>query len=182
MTTKRQLDPKHPISLPTVIEEPKDKVARPSYSKEVGKEICDLIAEGLTLDQTAAKLRVTARCILRWIGADEELGHEYAQARARQGDAYADRIATVVDRVGDPDTPEHLKLDANQARVMIDGLKWAAAKRAPKKYGDRITQEVVGKDGAPLAAPPSSLDTARWIADLLLTAETDKAKGDSGTD
>src|SRR5258708_21712114 len=32
----------------------------------------------------------------------------------------------------------------------VDARKWLMSKMAPKKYGDKITQEVTGKDGAAL--------------------------------
>lgn len=41
-------------------------------------------------------------------------------------------------------------IDAPMARVEIDTRKWMAAKFLPKKYGEKITQEVTGKDGSPL--------------------------------
>ena len=41
------------------------------------------------------------------------------------------------------DMTEHRKLK-------IDARKWVVAKMQPKKYGDKITQELTGKDGAPL--------------------------------
>ena len=36
-------------------------------------------------------------------------------------------------------------------RVKIDALKWIAGRRAPKRYGERVQQEITGADGGPLA-------------------------------
>jgi len=43
------------------------------------------------------------------------------------------------------------KIDAAMARVEIDARKWFASKFLPKRYGDRIAQEITGADGGPLA-------------------------------
>ena len=106
-----------------------------------------------------------------------EFVRKYMRAREAQGDAYADKVVNIVGRVIDPETPEHLKLDANSARVAIDALKWSAAKRAPKKYSDRIATELTGALTVE-EKPRDKLATARWIADLLLTAEAAKQTKD----
>jgi hypothetical protein len=42
------------------------------------------------------------------------------------------------------------KIDWQTARLEIDTLKWQAGKEAPKRYGDRISQEISGPGGAPI--------------------------------
>ena len=42
------------------------------------------------------------------------------------------------------------KIDAAMARVEIDARKWFASKFLPKRYGERIAQEITGADGGPL--------------------------------
>ena len=37
-----------------------------------------------------------------------------------------------------------------RARLRIDAIKWQLSKMYPRKYGDRITQEFSGTNGAPL--------------------------------
>jgi hypothetical protein len=39
------------------------------------------------------------------------------------------------------------KIDAAMARVEIDARKWFASKFLPKRYGDKIAQEISGPDG-----------------------------------
>lgn len=34
-----------------------------------------------------------------------------------------------------------------RSRLRVDARKWYASKLAPKKYGDKITQEISGPDG-----------------------------------
>ena len=148
---------------------PKEQVkGRPSdYTPELAFEICALIAEGSTLKEVAAKTGAGRRTILDWLDQHAEFAHQYARAREMQGDSDADEVKHVMRRVIDPETPADDRLDAHQARVAIDALKWSAGKRAPKKYGDRIVQELTGKGGEALKGPADTLATARWIADIL---------------
>jgi hypothetical protein len=48
--------------------------------------------------------------------------------------------------LADSATPE----DFNVKKLQIWARQWKAGKRAPKKYGDRLTQEITGADGGPL--------------------------------
>ena len=41
-------------------------------------------------------------------------------------------------------------VSVNHAKLRIDTRKWAASKLKPKKYGDRVMNELTGKDGGPV--------------------------------
>ena len=151
----------------------KRKPNRSAYTPELATELCALITEGGTIESIAKKAGVKPRSIWKWLEKYPEFVHKYVRAREAQGDAYADKVVNIVGRVIDPETPEHLKLDANSARVAIDALKWSAAKRSPRKYGDRIATELTGAIKLE-GKPPDTLETARWIADMLLTADATK--------
>ena len=182
-SSKHIMDAHVRASIAKTLEPDKPITGRPSdYTEEKAEEVCALIAEGQTLNQAAEVIGTSARSIMRWLAKSEAFRQNYAGARLLQGDADADEAKHVMRRVIDPNIPEDQRLDANQARVAIDTLKWCAGKRAPAKYGDKITAEVTGKDGTPLnAQPPPLLATARWIADLLLTADANKKK-DEGSE
>ena len=154
---------------------------RPSeYTHELAFEICALIAEGGTLNEVAAKTCVDRRTILRWIDKHDDFCHRYARARELQGDAYADEIKHLMRRVVDPKMPDDLKLDANAARVAIDARKLSAGQRAPRPDRAKLMQENTRKDRGPgdMKEKTDTLDTARWVADILLTgkAEAEKRK------
>jgi hypothetical protein len=65
----------------------------------------------------------------------------YARAREAQQDTFAGQIIDIADTDDDP----------QRARNRIDARKWHAAKTAPRKYGDRVMQEITGADGGPIA-------------------------------
>ena len=44
--------------------------------------------------------------------------------------------------------PDHENVQ--QSRLRVDSRKWLLSKQLPKKYGDKITQEITGDASAPL--------------------------------
>jgi len=58
--------------------------------------------------------------------------------RARE--AQADKLFKECLEIADKATPENV----NVARLQVDTRKWAAARLAPKKYGDHISHDVHG--------------------------------------
>lgn len=64
------------------------------------------------------------------------------QARTAGGFSHADRIIDTVDRVS---TGE---IDPQSARAMLDGLKWAAERMAPKSHSNRQEIDHQSSDGS----------------------------------
>lgn len=89
-----------------------------------------MIAQGMTLRQVASETGVPMGTMLRWTTLPEHL-EQYARARESAADIFETDIIEAAMSAG----PETAAAD----RVKIDALKWVAARRAPKKYGDRIT-------------------------------------------
>ena len=114
-------------------------VGRPSkYSEELVSEICRLLSEGESLRQICEREDMPARSTVnKWLAQKREFADQYARARERQADYYADEMVHLAD------TAE----DVNKARLQIDTRKWIAAKLLPKKYNDRlVTEHVAGGD------------------------------------
>lgn len=120
---------------------------RPLFTPEqraiLEQRMVEIIAQGGTFEKAAKEFGCSAALLCKWISDPEatELREQYMRAREAQGDAYADKVI---------DTAEDPTLDANEKRVRIDAYKWAAGKRKPKVYGDRVTQEHTGPDGGPI--------------------------------
>lgn len=119
-------------------------MGRPStFTDEIAAEICDRIAIGDSLAQICRDEGMPAvRTVMRWLREKEDFRQQYVRAREEQADADADAVADVGRRTLSGE------LDPQAARVAIDALKWTAAKRQPKKYGDRV--ELAGDAKAPL--------------------------------
>lgn len=102
-------------------------------------EVCLQVANGKTLRQIGQHFGVNAGTIIKWVGENESYSQQYARAR----DSAADLFETEIIEAALCVSPETAAAD----RVKIDALKWVAARRAPKKYGDRVAQEISGPDG-----------------------------------
>lgn len=68
----------------------------------------------------------------RWCNSSPELFSEYARARQIQADYYADQTVAIAD----------FESDNIRARNRMDARRWHASKIAPRKYGDRIQNEI----------------------------------------
>lgn len=113
--------------------------------------ICERLADGASLRQIIAEPGMPSiPAIFRWLEANEEFRNQYAHARALQADVYADEIPHIADNTESgcktktgPNGTEITEGDMiEHRRLRIDARKWAASKLAPKKYGERVTQDV----------------------------------------
>jgi hypothetical protein len=79
--------------------------------------------------------------ISRWLSeGSEQLREQYAHAMDLRGQRFGEKVTDLAEKV-----IEDKDLDPNRARVAVDALKWAAARLAPKRYGDRIEAHVTGE-------------------------------------
>jgi len=115
------------------VTKPKNKQGRPTiYTQAIADEICERLAHGETLRKMVLDEHMPASsAIYRWLDNNESFKEQYAQARVRQADYYAEMII-------DESFGAH---DASIGRLRMDALKWASSKIAPKKYGDKIELE-----------------------------------------
>jgi hypothetical protein len=111
----------------------KKKTGRPTiYTQAIADEICERLAHGETLRKMVLDEHMPpAGTIYRWLDSNESFRDQYARARVRQADYYAEMII-------DESFGAH---DASIGRLRMDALKWASSKIAPKKYGDKIELE-----------------------------------------
>lgn len=99
------------------------------------------MCEGKSLRRIARE-RETSRTSLHRLIEAHIPPDQYARAREAQGDIYAERIDDVRDKV------ESGELAPDQARVMIDALKWQAAKFHRNRYGEKV--ELTGDPERPV--------------------------------
>lgn len=118
----------------------KRKIGRPSkYSGEIVERICELIASGMSLRTVCSQDGMpSAFTVCKWLSENEEFSKQYARAREEQADSFADEIIDIADSVA-PEAGEVAK-----AKLQIDARKWKASKMAPKKYGDKVEQQITG--------------------------------------
>ena len=129
-----------------------------AYPESIRLEICERIAKGESMVSICASegMPVTS-VVYNWLTVDKEFSDRYARAREQQAEHYLDEIIAISDDVsldeiidgeGNPRTNHEA---IQRSRLKVDTRKWAMSKLAPKKYGDKITQEVTGANGDPIS-------------------------------
>lgn len=107
------------------------------------QEICSMVAEGLTIREIAQHFGVSGGTIIAWVSGSPEASEQYARARDAASDLFESDIIEAAKNITDP----------AEARVKIDALKWIAARRAPKKYSERLQQDHISSDGSMTPKP-----------------------------
>jgi len=93
---------------------------------------------------------------LRRVAADAALQTLYAEAMAARADKYAEETIDIADDgSGDTyvDDNGNARADTewiSRSKLRVAARQWYAAKISPKKYGDKVTQELTGPNGGPV--------------------------------
>lgn len=134
------------------------------FRQEIADKLLERLAEGESLRAICRDDDMPARStVFKWLAdpAHSAFVDQYARAREAQAEALFEDILEIADdKSGDVkivgrDGEEREVCDTEfvaRARLRVDARKWMAGKLAPKKYGEKITQEHTGADGAALPA------------------------------
>ncbi len=137
------------------------KTGRPSkYTKKLTEKICERIALGESMRAICDDADMPSRrSVLRWLNDHEEFRTLHAEARELQADHFFDEIFEIADDASNDFMARQQKdggaektLDAEhiqRSRLRVDTRKWAMARMAPKKYGDKIQH--TGDGGGPVS-------------------------------
>jgi len=128
------------------------------FTEEMADAILHGIAEGNSLVSILKEddELPSYTTVMKWLRQYPEFAANYARAREDQADHDADKIGDIAERVVKGE------VDPQAARVAIDAYKWAAGKRKPKVYGEKLA---IGGDAD---APPIRTTTKLDISALSL--------------
>lgn len=140
------------------------KIGRPTdYTKDMADEICEKISGGLSLRAICAEAGMPARgTVYRWLIENADFQDQYARAREKQADYFAEEIIEIAD------SAEAESAAVSKAKLQIDARKWAASKIAPKKYGDKQEIDVKSSDGSMRPSVRLNAEEFRKIAEDVL--------------
>lgn len=141
-------------------------MARPtSYTPEKAAKICALIAEDPRRLSTILDEHddlPTAKTVWQWLALHGEFREMYARAREQQMEALAEETLDIADETSrdtifktGKDGSEYEAPDSEwiaRSKLRVDTRKWLMSKLAPRKYGDKITNELTGPNGQPLGS------------------------------
>lgn len=132
-----------------------------AFDQAIADRICELIAEGITLREILRRNPDFPkwRTVHLWRNEQPQFEAAYREARKMGFDAIAEETIEIADdgsndwtvrqkgeeQVNDLDG-EHVQ----RSKLRIDTRLKLLAKWDPARYGDRVTQELVGKDGGPV--------------------------------
>lgn len=117
-------------------------MARPSeYNFDLCKEICEDVANGFNI-KTVLKSKheypdFSTWC--RWKRENDELYNLYIKSIQDKADSVEEELENVYDML------KAKEIDPSSANVLIQTLKWKAAKYYPKMFGDKVQQEHSGE-------------------------------------
>jgi hypothetical protein len=171
------------------------KTGRPSsYSLELGDLICALLAEGKSLRKICALDNMPVMStVLLWVMKGERgdreyeaFSEQYRDAREAQAEYWADELIDISDddsndyafKESDDKSGSSAKAfivqdNINRAKLRVHTRMWVASKLRPKKYGDKVTQEITGKDGGPVELTDAKAALLRGIVPDATSGRTD---------
>lgn len=119
---------------------------RPSiHTPELEREVLSRLSQMSMVKVCEMEGMPDRSTIYKWIDEIEGFSNKYARACDERADHRAEMIDDIAHRCLSGE------VDPQAARVAIDAHKWTASKLKPKKYGDKIQQEVTGAEGQALA-------------------------------
>ncbi len=142
-------------------------MARPTiYTQELADAICERLSVGESLRSVCRSDDMPSIAVIfKWFRTKDGFVEQYARAKEESADALVEDCLDIADN----EVKEPLVIDGEpvydkegnpvmvvtqqaiaHAKLRVDTRKWKASKLKPKKYGDKVHQEVTGKDGAPL--------------------------------
>ncbi len=123
--------PPRPPSNPYAVVVWTPPLRRPRTRHEIVTAVCRRIEAGELVDEAAYAEGWSYLTIWEWTRADDALAKMYALAREHSAESLeieAIRVAR---------SPNPMPFSFNP-RLLVDTLKWAAAKRRPKVYSERV--------------------------------------------
>lgn len=134
---------------------------RPStFDQTIADTICERLGDGQSLREICRDPSMPDKAtVFRWLAQHEPFRQQYAVAREVQADHLLEEMLDIADdarndwmtraqgegEIQVPDT-EHI----SRSKLRISTRQWMMAKMAPKKYGERVQQEISGPNGAPI--------------------------------
>ena len=173
-----------------ITDRPLRKVGRPPipYDEDAASEICARLSQGETMSAICQDQGLPSeRTVYRWLAVEPTFWQLYARAREAQMEKWADDILEIIDdsrndyiarlnKSGESASVLNTE-NVQRSRLRSDNRKWILSKLLPKTFGDRIATELTGAIKVE-EKPMDKLATARWIADLLLSADAAKQADD----
>ena len=145
------------------------RLGRPSsFTPAIGARICERLVEGESLRTICADDDMPSRAgVMKWLASGQYpiFLDQYTRAKEASGDTDADDVAHYARQAACG------AIEPAAATAAINGLKWTAGKKAPKKYGDKVAVVGGSETDAPIRHEFSDLDRAKAVAAIVAKAK-----------
>jgi hypothetical protein len=126
----------------------------PVYSEELAEEICDRLATGESLYAICQDAHMpTEKAVRLWVETrPDSFAPMYTRAREFGYDSIAEAILSLgTDKAACSGPDGYIDNgEVQRLRMLSENRKWLLSKMQPKRYGDKVTQEITGEDGGAL--------------------------------
>lgn len=124
----------------------------PKVTTELLEEVCGLLVEDKTLVEIAKKLKFDRSNFLRYIllPGNEEMFKMYMDARKAQALGWADDMIEISEGKTDYYNSENAAERVSRDSLKLRAKQWLASRIMSTVFGDRVAQEISGKDGGPV--------------------------------
>ena len=112
-------------------------------------QICARLATGEPLEPILREMGLVKRTINSWREKDEEIAKQFDEARDAGYDAIAYRLRATA-RGKSAEQGGDSTGDTQRDKLIIETDLKLLAKWDPRRYGDKVQQEITGKDGSDL--------------------------------
>jgi len=111
-------------------------IGRPSdYTPEITDRVCEELMAGKSLIKICEAEDMPDRgTVVRWMNSNPDFASKCARAREEQAEFMDDLILDAANACDED--------NAQSTRVKISAYQWRAMKLKPKKYGDKIQQDI----------------------------------------
>lgn len=121
-------------------------MGRPTiFNEELAASICGLIGCGESLRAICRMEGMPPLgTVMRWVSENEKFREQYREAKVQSQDAVVEEIFNILDEAPtkNPTTGAVDQGHVTWAKNRADARKWYLGKIAPKKYGERISQDI----------------------------------------
>ena len=126
----------------------------PVYSEELAEEICDRLATGESLFAICQDAHMPSEKAVRlWVETrPDTFAPMYTRAREFGYESIAEAILSLgTDKAACSGPDGYIDNgEVQRLRMLSENRKWLLSKMQPKRYGDKVTQEITGEDGGAL--------------------------------
>jgi hypothetical protein len=141
-------------------------MSKTTYTPELAAKFCAAIADGGSLRAVCAKKDMPSKAtVFRWLRDQPEFVKLYEQATDDRADAHVDEIIDIADKC---------KVDKDavaKAKLQIYARIEAVQRMKPRKYGARVTQELVGAGGGAIQVQSAAALTDDQLAAIAAGAK-----------